>query len=149
MNSTTATAVANNTQADELVFAYGNNGLELMPKSETVEIPAIPQVRNPFGGDGIPIIAAAARMFSCGKYHPKKLETITMRPLPQGGFWLYVEYTMNRPIGATYLSGKKIRSCKGSCYIRNKADAADPWFSRLPERDHAQITVALAQGGAA
>ncbi len=118
----------------------------LMPKSETVEISVMPCVDNPFGGDGYPVIPATERMFSRGA-HPTKLKKITVHPLPQGGSWLFVNYSTTRRLCRTRDDGTPRYTLKGCCFIRHKADAADSWFSRLPVADRKQIADALAHGG--
>jgi hypothetical protein len=119
----------------------------LMLKSETVEISVMPCVDSPLHADGYPAIPATERMFSGGA-HPTKLKKITVRPLPQGGFWLHVNYATTRHIRYTRDDGTPKYTFKGGCFIRHKADAADSWFSRLPVADRKQIADALAHGGA-
>lgn len=115
----------------------------LVSKKNAVEIPVVPQIKNPWGRDGIPVIPASARMFAHGS-QPTKIIEITLRELPQGGHWLHVRYETTAQIQYTKPDGTPVYMYTGGCYVRHERDARDPWFDTLPASDKARMLAALA-----
>lgn len=116
--------------------------LEPTPASDVVSIRAVPDVENPFGGDGTPVIPASERMFSRGT-HPTRLKSIEVLNLPAGGRWLSVRYATTKRLRYVDFDGTPKYGYVGGCYVRNERDARDPWFHSLPARDVERMLEAL------
>lgn len=102
-----------------MVMAWGDNGLEATPSDEVVVIPALPLA------PGNKMIPATIRALPNTYGTPRRLVGIATKSQP----WPRVRWRDER--------GKV-----ASCYVRSKAEAADPLFDSLPERSRQRIIAA-------
>lgn len=124
--------------ASEMVMAHGDNGMELVPASEVVEIRPLPMgpgnIPVPAGvrflnerrGGGVPTRLLGIRRPST-KRNP--------RPFP------FVEYECTPYPRWDVDPTPRTASC---CYLTREQDAADPLFDRLPEKDQQRLRAAVA-----
>jgi hypothetical protein len=127
---------------DPLVWVMGDNGRELVPKSQTVEIPIVPFVPNPLGGDGmLPVPATVRVLFRSNPPIPQKLVRIDMADRTKRRPWCLVTWKC-RKYAVSTLAGKRYRD-EHSCYVRNEADVNDPLFITLTRRERKEICDAV------
>ncbi|MEN1958422.1 hypothetical protein [Luteimonas changyuni] len=124
--------------ASEMVLAYGDHGLEPTSAGDVVEVPVMPET----GGAATP---AVLRLLNRGGGVPTRLLRVE-RPSARNGrrhvlvrfeCTPFAQYT--RPDGmATVLL------YEWGCEVRNFAEARDPLFAGLTERERGRIARAVA-----
>lgn len=125
--------------AQQMVMAHGDAGMEPTPESEVVTIRAIYQVNHPAFPHSSPMVPATARGFFGHRpeEHPSALLGIDPAGRDMGNGhvtpWPYVRYST---AGGSW----------SACFVRHEADARDPWFKTLPRADRAAILAALKAG---
>lgn len=124
--------------ASEMVMAYGDNGMELVPASEVVEIrpfpigvgniviPASNRFLNERRGGGVPTRLLSIRRPST---------TRNPRPFP------LVEYECT-PYARW--DGDASPRTVSACYLQGERDAGDPLFRNLPASDLQRLRRAVA-----
>ena len=107
-------------QSVQIVKAFNmdTGRMEDTPADDVFQIECIPPIKNPWGGDGTPVIPATERMFArgCHLMHES-------------------------------LAGQPVYRYEGECYVRHENDARDVWFSTLAPTERARILTAVREGG--
>lgn len=117
--------MATGSVSEEMIMAYGDNGLEPTPADEIVWIPELPLARHPVTG-GNAVIPATIRALPQAYGAPKRLTGIRKSegPWPRA-------------------SWRDANGQRGSCFLRNSADACDPLFASLPASSRARLVAAM------
>jgi len=130
-------------KAEKMVMAYGSNGLEPTPESETVSIPVCPVAIDM--DNGTPVTPDLYRFFKRGNEGtPTSLRNIqgpgTRKPNYRP--YVYVEFSCTRFVRYTLDDITHYGDSSG-CYVRHMRDALDPLWSALSDGERAQIIQAV------
>jgi hypothetical protein len=129
----------NSSKRPELVEAIGDNGIELVPISDVVEIPVMPL------GEGNIVIPATVRFDGRrGGGLPRRLISI-LKPgtrLNHHPRFPYVEFECTPFVRYTLPEGPVMGHRRG-CYIRHIADSKDPVWDALSKADRAKLERAV------
>jgi len=124
-------------EAEEMVMAWGENGLEPTPASQVVMIEALPV------GEGNLVIPATLRSLGrgCadGRYVPIRLLAIEMPTKRNGRSYVRVCFATQRHLKWTTPSGEPVYGERSEVAVRNKGDAFDALFAGLTPRERVRI----------
>lgn len=124
--------------AERMVMAYGDNGLELTPESEVVEIRVMPL------GPGNVCIPATVEWASSIREGgiPLRLREVR-QPTPESKHaFVYVSFDCT-PFVRCQLDSGPVYGEWSSCSLRNASDATHPIFSRLSPEERSRLLRAV------
>jgi len=117
-----------------------NSIVECNPK-DVVEINVVPCVSNPYGGDGWLVIPASVRLICAPERvpWPTRLIRIERAQGTRRRPFTYIRY--EHAVKECYPGGPTYT--ESGCSVRNEADARDPLFHRLTQRERNRILKAV------
>jgi len=124
---------------DDLVMAIGMDGPELCPRSETVEISALPL------GAGNLIIPSTLRCLAREGESPiaKRLLKVE-KPNTRSNASQFARVTFETaPYTCYRIGAKRVTSTTRMCAVRNERDCSDPIFANLSQQDLRRIRFAV------
>ena len=125
--------------AERIMWAHGENGLELCPESEVIEIKPIPLGR---GNIVVPETVAWLSSIRDGGGVPTKLREIA-QPSPESDHKA-VRVTFDcTPIERYRLDSGPVYGEWSSCYVRNAVDVRHPIFNRLTTDERQRMLQAV------
>ncbi len=126
-----------NVHSDNLVMAYGENGPELSPAGETVELPALPV------GVGNKVTPATLRFLQRFREggQPLRLDRMETRP----GEHCVTAWFQTTPFVRLVDDAGPVMGNRTCCALFSLADARDALFVELPEDDRRAMGAAVAK----
>ncbi|MBL0029153.1 MAG: hypothetical protein IPO95_08800 [Rhodanobacteraceae bacterium] len=112
-------------EKDELIMAIGENGPELTPRSQTVDVEEIPVFDHP-DADGWPVVPETFRSLFGGSPECWPAKLLDFAPSARLRGWFDAEW-----IAAD--------GARAQCYVRDLRNVADPLFANLPDDDRQRM----------
>lgn len=125
--------------AERMVWAHGDNGMELCPEGEVIVIKPIPLGRNNMI---TPETVAWLSSIRNGGGVPMKLREIIVPSHESDNKAVRVAFDCT-PFERYRDDTGPVHGDRSSCYLCNAADAQHPIFDRLPKEDRARLLAAV------